>query len=92
MKENWKNYYHKGLAAFFTVAMCILFYFVVFRFYEVKRYANMIMGILRPFAFGAVIAYLLRCATGLSASWRSCPDWRSGRRRRRRSFGGCSRA
>ncbi len=59
MKENWKNYYHKGLAAFFTVAMCILFYFVVFRFYEVKRYANMIMGILRPFAFGAVIAYLL---------------------------------
>ena len=56
MKENWKNYYHKGLAAFFTVAMCILFYFVVFRFYEVKRYANMIMGILRPFAFGAVIA------------------------------------
>ena len=59
MKENWKNYYHKGLAAVFTVAMCILFYFVVFRFYEVKRYANMIMGILRPFAFGAVIAYLL---------------------------------
>lgn len=59
MKENWKDYYHKGLAAFFTVAMCILFYFVVFRFYEVKRYANMIMGILRPFAFGAVIAYLL---------------------------------
>ena len=45
MKENWKNYYHKGLAAFFTVAMCILFYFVVFRFYEVKRYANMIMEI-----------------------------------------------
>lgn len=59
MKENWKDYYHKGLAAFFTIATCILFYFVVFRFYEVKRYLGMIMGILRPFVFGAVIAYLL---------------------------------
>ncbi|MDE7319828.1 MAG: AI-2E family transporter [Lachnospiraceae bacterium] len=59
MEENWKDYYHKGLAAFFTVAMCILFFFLIFRFDQIRIYAKMIMKILRPFAFGAVIAYLL---------------------------------
>ena len=59
MEENWKDYYHKGLAAFFTVAMCIVFFFMIFRFDELRAYARMIMKILRPFAFGAVIAYLL---------------------------------
>lgn len=59
MEENWKDYYHKGLAAFLTVAMCILFFFILFRLDQVQAYAKIIMGILRPFAFGAVIAYLL---------------------------------
>lgn len=59
MEENWKDYYHKGLAAFLTVAMCILFFFLIFRFDQIRAYAGMIMKILRPFAFGAVIAYLL---------------------------------
>lgn len=59
MQENWKDYYHKGLAAFLTVAMCILFFFIVFRFKELRGYIGILMGILRPFAFGAVIAYLL---------------------------------
>lgn len=59
MEENWKDYYHKGLAAFFTIAMCILFFFLVFRFDQVRAYAGEIARILRPFAFGAVIAYLL---------------------------------
>lgn len=59
MEENWKDYYHKGLAAFLTVAMCILFFFLIFRFAQIGAYVKMIMKILRPFAFGAVIAYLL---------------------------------
>lgn len=59
MEENWKDYYHKGLAAFLTVAMCILFFFMIFRFDQIRSYAGMIMKILRPFAFGGVIAYLL---------------------------------
>ena len=51
MEENWKDYYHKGLAAFLTVAMCILFFFLIFRFDQIRTYAKMIMKILRPFAF-----------------------------------------
>lgn len=59
MKEDWRDYFYKGMAVFLTVAMCILFFFVVFRFKELQHYIGVIMSILRPFAIGAVIAYLL---------------------------------
>lgn len=59
MKDNWKDYYYKGLALFLTFATCILFFFIVFRFRELSYYIGLLMGILRPFAYGAVIAYLL---------------------------------
>lgn len=59
MKEDWRDYFYKGLAVFLTAAMCILFFFVVFRFKELQHYIGVIMSILRPFAIGAVIAYLL---------------------------------
>lgn len=59
MKENWKDYFYKGMAAFLTVAVSILFFFVIFRFEEVKHYIGMVTKILRPFIFGGVIAYLL---------------------------------
>ncbi len=59
MNEKWKDYYYKGLAVFLTVAMCILFFFAVFRLQEIGRYAKLVAGILMPFIYGAVIAYLL---------------------------------
>lgn len=59
MNEKWKDYYYKGLAVFLTVAMCILFFFAVFRMQEIGRYAKLVAGILMPFIYGAVIAYLL---------------------------------
>lgn len=59
MKESWKYYYHKSMTTFLTVAMCILFFFAVFRFDAVRVILDKISRILRPFAYGAVIAYLL---------------------------------
>ena len=59
MNEKWKDYYYKGLAVFLTVAMCILFFFVVFRFKELGHYVKVVSNILMPFIYGAVIAYLL---------------------------------
>ena len=59
MKEKWKDYYYKGLAVFLTVAMCILFFFAVFRLKELGHYVKVIANILMPFIYGAVIAYLL---------------------------------
>ena len=59
MNEKWKDYYYKGLAVFLTVAMCILFFFVVFRLEELGHYVKMVVNILMPFIYVAVIAYLL---------------------------------
>ncbi|MDO4260553.1 MAG: AI-2E family transporter [Eubacteriales bacterium] len=59
MNEKWRDYFYKGAAVFLTVAMCILFFFVVFRFREFQGYLGMVAGILMPFIYGAVIAYLL---------------------------------
>lgn len=59
MKEDWRDYFYKGLAFFLTAAMCILFFFVVFRFKGLQHYFGVVTNILRPFIFGAVIAYLL---------------------------------
>lgn len=59
MNEKWKDYYYKGLAVFLTAAMCILFFFVVFRLEELGHYVKMVVNILMPFIYGAVIAYLL---------------------------------
>ncbi len=38
MDEKWKDYFYKGAAVFLTVAMCILFFFVVFRFDDLRKY------------------------------------------------------
>ncbi len=59
MDEKWRDYLYKGVAVFLTVAMCILFFFGVFRFQELRNYAKLIVNILMPFIYGAVIAYLL---------------------------------
>ena len=59
MNENWKEYYHKGLAVFLTVATCILFFFAVFRLQEISHYMKLVLNILMHFIYGAVIAYLL---------------------------------
>lgn len=59
MKEGLREYFYKGLAVFITFVACILFFFGVFRFKELQYYISMVTKILRPFVFGAVIAYLL---------------------------------
>lgn len=59
MKENWRDYIQRGIAAFLTVAACIVFYFFMERFQGVQGYVRSIYSILRPFLYGAVIAYLL---------------------------------
>ncbi len=64
MDEKWKDYFYKGAAVFLTVAMCILFFFVVFRFEELRKYIGLVIKILMPFIYGGVIAYLLAPVCG----------------------------
>ena len=64
MDEKWKDYFYKGAAVFLTVAMCILFFFVVFRFDDLRKYTGVVVKILMPFIYGGVIAYLLAPVCG----------------------------
>ena len=64
MDEKWKDYFYKGAAVFLTVAMCILFFFVVFRFDDLRKYIGIVIKILMPFIYGGVIAYILSPVCG----------------------------
>ncbi len=46
--------------AFGLFVLCILFFFLVFRFEAVRMGIGAVLGILAPFFYGAVFAYLLR--------------------------------
>ena len=59
MKKNGKPWYVRGITVFAIAAACILFYFFVDRFQGFRGALYVIMKIIRPFIFGAVMAYLL---------------------------------
>lgn len=58
-KSRFKQYINRGMTAFFIVAACILFYFILFRFEGVSDILNKIIEILQPIIFGLGIAYML---------------------------------
>ena len=55
-----KKYVPIAITAFVLFVICILFFFVVFRFSAVRTGISTIIKILMPFFYGAVFAYLLR--------------------------------
>lgn len=60
MKEDqFKKYLYISLAGALGVILCILFFFMLFRFDQILAAWAVLKGILMPFIYGAVIAYLL---------------------------------
>lgn len=58
-RDSFKIYLHWGMTAFCVIALSILFFFSLFRVRELVSSLRAAMGVLMPFVFGAVIAYLL---------------------------------
>ena len=48
-----------GLTAFLVILCGILIFFAVYRFAAVQKLTGLVMGILAPFIYGLVMAYLL---------------------------------
>lgn len=48
------------LSLFGAIALSILFFFLIYRFDDIKHAFRILTGILMPFIYGAVIAYLLK--------------------------------
>lgn len=53
-------YFYGMLAGFGAISLSILFFFVLYRYQGFGSAVNTLLGILSPFIYGAVIAYLLK--------------------------------
>lgn len=62
-KDNWKHLFHQSLSGFLSLAMAILFCFILLRFSYIRGLFRWIKGILMPFIYGSIFAYLLRSPT-----------------------------
>lgn len=58
-KESWDHYVKVGVTAFFTVASCITFFFVLYRFDAISAFIGEILKSGEPVIIGLVLAYLL---------------------------------
>lgn len=58
-KDSWDHYVKMGLTAFLTVAACITFFFVLYRFDTISSLIGEIVKSAEPIIIGLVLAYLL---------------------------------
>lgn len=59
MNLNNKNYFQLGVTIFASLSGTILFFFLLFRYGELKAYLGFILSALQPVMIGIILAYLL---------------------------------
>ena len=59
-KPHMKPYLYAMVAGFGAISLSILFFFLIYRFQGFGDAISTLTGILMPFIYGAVIAYLLK--------------------------------
>jgi len=57
--HSWKHYFRLGFTIFLTVAACISFFFMLYRWSEVSRVLDIIFTSAQPITIGLVLTYLL---------------------------------
>ena len=60
MKPETRKYLRLGITIFVSLSATILFFFLLFRFQEIKAFFALILSALRPVVVGIALAYLLR--------------------------------
>lgn len=60
MKSGKKQYLRLGITIFASLAATIIFFFLLFRYQEIKTFFAMVLSALQPVIIGIVFAYLLR--------------------------------
>ena len=58
--QQYKPYIYAMLAGFGAISLSVLFFFVLYRYQGFGAAVNNLLGILEPFIYGGVIAYLLK--------------------------------
>ncbi len=64
-----KPYLYAMLAGFGAISLSLLLFFFIYRLQGVGEAVDKIIGILMPFVYGSVVAYLLRPACNLYTRW-----------------------
>ncbi len=59
-KEEWKKIFYQSLTMFMSLALAIILFFVIWNFNHIRSSLYWVAGILTPFVYGGVLAYLLR--------------------------------
>ncbi|MCH5273672.1 MAG: AI-2E family transporter [Lachnospiraceae bacterium] len=59
MKEKYSNYIKWGLTVVCTVTVCLVIFFLMFRYKDLADFLHKLSGILLPVIIGAIISYLL---------------------------------
>ena len=57
--HSWNHYFKLGFTAFLTVAACITFFFILFRWNEISAVINKFVKSAEPIIIGLALAYLL---------------------------------
>lgn len=57
--HSWKHYFRLGFTIFLTVAACISFFFLLYRWSEVSKFLDVIFTSAQPITIGLVLTYLL---------------------------------
>jgi len=57
--HSWKHYFRLGFTAFLTVAACIIFFFILFRWDSISAIIGKILKSAEPIIIGLALAYLL---------------------------------
>lgn len=58
--RNWRPYVYKALILFGAIALSIAFFFLLYFNDHIRAWLGKIVGILKPFIYGGVMAYLLK--------------------------------
>ena len=57
--HSWRHYFRLGFTAFLTVAACITFFFIIYRWSELSNVIDKIIKSAEPIIIGLALAYLL---------------------------------
>ncbi len=57
--HSWRHYFRLGFTAFLTIAACITFFFVLYRWDEISKVIGIIVDSAEPVIIGLALAYLL---------------------------------
>ncbi|MCI8996728.1 MAG: AI-2E family transporter [Lachnospiraceae bacterium] len=68
-RERFLRYLYISLTVAGAIVLSISFFFLLFRFQEVQKGIHTLLGILMPFIYGAVIAYLLTPVCNACERW-----------------------